>query len=223
MRPLIGLRTETVATVAATVDTYLGLGAYADIDYLSRLIGEESAGNVLLGHSPNPESLSGFLAEVKTRPTVVGVDERAKIVAQMRETFLESTGATISIMVLFAGLIAFGSVLNAALVSLSEREREVATFRVLGFTPGQIDGIFRGESFLISSVAIALGLVAGIGLAHVISMAYDTELYRFPTVILPSRLVQSALLSALFVGLAQLVSYRAIKKLNWLDIVKVRE
>jgi putative ABC transport system permease protein len=126
-------------------------------------------------------------------------------------------------MVLFAGMISFGSVLNTALVSLSERQREVATFQVLGYTPWQVAWVFAGESFLLNIVGIALGLGGGFLLGHLIAHAYNTELFRFPAVIRPSRLAESAVLMFAFVMLAQLVLYRVIRKLDWLDAMKVRE
>jgi len=116
-------------------------------------------------------------------------------------------------MVLFAGLIAFGSVLNAALVSRS----------VLGYTPGQVCQIFSGESYLLNVVGIVLGLFGGIGFAHVLSLAYNTELYRFPVVIYPSRLLLSAVIMFAFITLAQLIVYRLIKSLEWLEVLKIRE
>ena len=64
----------------------------------------------------------------------------------------EFMGSFFAITVIFAGIIAFGSLLNTALVSLSEREREVGTFRVLGYTSAQVTRIFSGESFLLNGV-----------------------------------------------------------------------
>ena len=115
------------------------------------------------------------------------------------------------------------SVLNAALVSLSERQREVGTFRVLGYSPGQISRIFSGESLLLNATGIVLGLFAGIGLIQLISKAYSTELYRFPVVIYPSRLVITAVLMVLIVGLAQSIVFRMIKSLDWLEVLKIKE
>jgi putative ABC transport system permease protein len=126
-------------------------------------------------------------------------------------------------MVLFAGLVAFGSVLNAALVSLSERQREVGTLRVLGYTPRQIGTIFSGESLVVNGVGVLLGLVAGVGLTHLLALAYNTELYRFPVIIRPSRLVLAAVLMWLFVLAAQLITHRMIRSIPWLDVLKVKE
>ena len=223
LRPLIGRREEVTAPVVALVDTYLGLSAYADIRYMSRLLGESWSANVVLGKSFTPSRTGDLYTELKQRPTVVGITERMRAFTQLQENFGNVMGTMITTMVLFAGLIAFGSILNTALVSLSERQREVGTLRVLGYSPLQVTGIFSGESQLLSSVGIVTGLVAGIGLSRFLSKAYSTELYRFPSVIYPSRMIVTAILMFVFISLAQLIIYRMICKLQWLEVLKVKE
>ncbi len=223
LRPLVGRRQEVRAAVVGTVETFLGVSAYADISYLSRLIGEEWSANVVLSNKYKGVSTEKVMNELKKRPKVVGIGDRVRSLSQLKKTFGEFMGASIGTMVLFAGLIAFGSVLNAALVSLSEREREVGSLRVLGYTPGQVFGIFSGEAFLLNGIGIVLGVFGGIGLAYALSAAYSTELYRFPTIILPGSIILSVVIMMIFIGIAQLIVYRMIRRLNWLDVLKVKE
>lgn len=223
LRPLIARRAVRDAPVVAIVETFLGLGAYADIAYLSRLIGEERSANVILGRSFQGGADEAMLRDLKRRPSVVGTGQRRYMLDQMNEIFRENMGAMIRIMVLFSGLVAFGSVLNTALVSLSEREREVGTLRVLGYSPREVTRIFSGESYLLNAFGVVLGLGVGIGLARLMSVAYNTEMYRFPTVIYPSRLAIAVALMWVFVAAAQLLVGRMIKKLPWLEVLKVKE
>jgi len=223
LRPLTGRRDEVEAPVTGIVDSYLGLSAYADLQYLSRLLGEEWAANAILVTTFRNNSDSAFLRELKRRPTVVGIRERRQALYQLQETFGRTMDAMISVMVLFAGLIAFGSVLNTALVTLSERQREVGTLRVLGYTARQVSRIFSGESYLLNSVGIALGLWAGMGLAYWLSLAYSTELYRFPVVIRPARMLTAIGIMLGFVWLAQGIVRRMIRRMEWLEVLKVRE
>ncbi len=230
LRPLVGRRQEVEASVVGLVDSFLGLSAYADIGYLSRLLGEDWAANNLLttdAARPSrdakglPQELS--LDELKERPKVVGIMERTRALRQMNETFGKTMGTMIWFMIFFAGMIAFASVLNAALVSLSERQREVGTLRVLGFMPSQVARIFAGESFLLNGLGVLLGLGGGVGYVHLLSRLYDTELYRFPVAIYPSHFLVTIGLMILFVGSAQLIVSVLIRRLPWLDVLKVRE
>lgn len=223
LRPLIGQRQEVSVPVVSTVDSFLGLSAYANINFLSGLIGEEWSANTVLGGLYKGNSDKQFLDELRKYPSVVGLSERKRALKQLDEAFGESMGIMISIMVLIAGIIAFGAIFNAALVSLSERQREVGTFRVIGYTPTQVTNIFSGESFLLNTIGIILGWFTGIWLSHLISNAYSTEIYRFPAIIYPSKIVLTSILMLIFISLAQLIIYRMIKKFEWLEVLKVKE
>ncbi|MEW6277125.1 MAG: ABC transporter permease [Candidatus Eremiobacterota bacterium] len=223
LRPLIGRRERTRAPVSALADTYVGLAAYARIEYLSSLVGEEwVASSILLNtHGRPPDDT--LLREFRRRPAVVGTERREKALAYLLSTLGRNIGVFLVILVLFSGGLSFGSVLNTSLVSLSEREREVGTLRVLGYTDREVMGIFAGESYLINGAGIALGLLGGVGFTHLVVGAYSTELFRMPAVIEPRTLVLSAAVMLTFVTLAQTVIYGVVRRTQWLDVFKVRE
>ncbi len=223
LRPLIGERRQVEAMVTAIVDTFLGLSAYANIGYLSRLIGEEKVTSSFLATSYTHDLQTDLLEQIKDRPEIVGISERLRSLIQLEDTFGESMGAIISIMVLLAGIIAFGSVLNTTLVSISERQREIGTLRVIGYSLPNVSVIFCGESLLLNGFGISIGLYMGIGLAHLISNAYNTEFYRFPAIILTNDLILSAVIMLILVLLSQGIIYRLISKLNWLDVLSIKE
>jgi len=64
------------------------------------------------------------------------------------------------IATLLAGAIGFGVVYNSARIALSERGRELASLRVLGFTRGEIAYILLGELALLTLAAIPVGFVS---------------------------------------------------------------
>ena len=74
-----------------------------------------------------------------------------------------------------------------------------------------------------NAVGILLGVGGGVGLCHLLAMAYDTELFRFPAVIVPSTLATSAVLVAIFVAIAQLIIFVMIRRLPWLEVMKIKE
>ncbi len=223
LRPLIGQRRSVETYVAATVDGFLGLSAYADLDYLSRLLGEDQCANVLLATADRHVPTETIMTDFKKRPAVVGLGERQRTLTQINETFGETMGQNLTVMVIFAGLISFGSVLNAAIVSLSERRREVGTLRVLGYTNRQVGALFAWESLLLNGIGVLVGLAGGVGLANLLSLAYDTELYRFPVVIYPARVLHAVLIMVAFLLLAQWLVQGMIRRLPWLEVLNVKE
>ncbi len=223
IRPLLGERLRVKTNVAAIVDNFLGLSAYADSQYLSRLLGEQQVSNQVLLKSTSLQNSESLMSAIKQRPMVIGLTERLRALQQLDDTFGKTMGTMISVMVLFASAIAVGSILNTVLVSLSERQREIGTLRVLGYTPLQVAKLFFSETLLLSSLGVMLGLFVGVGLSQLLSSLYSTELYRFPTIILPSTLLQSASLMLVIIAMAQAIIYYLINKLDWLESLKVKE
>jgi putative ABC transport system permease protein len=223
VQPLMGERRQTTATVVALVDTYVGLSAYARIDYISRLIGEEWAANIILTRDFRGAELAPYLAELKEVRDVVGATRRTQALELFEETFSKANAVIISIFIAFAMVIGFGSVLNSSLVSLSERQREVATLRVLGFTTGQISRIFALESFILYGIGTLLGLYAGVAYIQFLTVAYSSELFRFPMVLRFDRFILTAVLMIACITAAQIAVRILIERLDWLEVMKVKE
>ena len=122
------------------------------------------------------------------------------------------------INLLFAIIIALGVVYNGARISLSERSRELATLRVIGFTKGEISTILLGEIGTITLLGIPFGLVLGYWFAKILTYFLDQEVFRFPFVISNSTYgLAAAVVLAASVGSALLVR----RRLNDLDLIAV--
>ncbi len=220
-RPLLGRRIAVKTPVTKVVETYLGLAAYADYVYLSRLLGESAVANVVLAKYHNPAGAGA--REASRWPGISAVGERKLALSTLQSTFGETMGAALGVSVLFAGVIAFGGALNIAFVSLSEREREVGTLRVLGYGPYAVAGLFAREILLTGVLGIAVGIFGGIALAYGISTLYSTELYRFPVVVRSQTLALSCGLMLAFLLAAQAILYRKIATFDCLSVLNIKE
>jgi putative ABC transport system permease protein len=226
LRPLIGARREVVAPVVGTVDALLGQPAYARIDYVSRLLGEAWVANEVLLDVDDTQSRrtrDALLDALGRRPQVVGVSERERQLRRLDETFGETMDTILFIEVLFAGLLAFGSLLNNSLVVLSERRREIGTMRVMGYRPGRIARMFATENFLLGAAGILLGLPVGIWMTHFLATQYSTDNYRFRAKVEAGDLLETIGIMLIFVALAQLIVTLRIWRSDWLESLKMRE
>jgi putative ABC transport system permease protein len=208
--------------VATIVEGFIGLECYADIRYLSNLVGEDLAVNSMQ-LSVNPPQFSAFYRRLKELPNAQGVSVRSDTKKNVEATFVGNMRLMLAMMVIFAGVIAFGSMLNSSLVEMGERARDIATFRVLGYRPNQVAGIFFRQNMIVFVVGLLLSLPAGYGLVMATAKAYDTELYRLPVVLRLDTIAIAALLAVVFVLLAQWFVYRAVRRLDWLESIKVKE
>jgi putative ABC transport system permease protein len=224
VRPTKGLREPRQVEVAEIADSFLGIAVYADLDFLSRLVGEESAvTGVQLLVDPDERIRRALFTEIKQLPGVQSVTARADLIRNVQETLVQNQRVFIGLLVLFAGVIFFGSVLNSSLVSLAERRREVATLRVLGYGPWQVGALFLRESMLTNVAGTLVGLPLGYALNYGITLAYDTEMFRIPLVD-PTRVWLFVISLGLGFGLlAHLFVQRSIDKMDWLDALNARD
>ena len=125
--------------------------------------------------------------------------------------------------VAFAAIIAFGVVYNAARVSLSERARELASLRVLGFTVGEVSLILLGELALLTLLAVLPGLAIGWGMAKLLLLAFQNEVYRIPLLVTPQNAAWSVLTVFAAATLSGLAVRRRLDRLDLVAVLKTRE
>jgi putative ABC transport system permease protein len=219
---LEGRRPLVEVPVVATFETYIGSPAYMDIRALNRLMRDRPS--VTAVHLRVDPALRGNLfRELKTLPRVSSVTVRQAAVQTFRDTMAKTITIFVSFFIVFACALAFGVTYNAARIALSERGRELATLRVLGFTRAEISYILLGEVALLTFVALPLGCAAGFGLASLIVRAFETELYRVPFVILPSTYGWAMVIGLAATAVSAFLVRRRVDRLDLIAVLKTRE
>jgi putative ABC transport system permease protein len=219
---LEGTRPTRELPVAALVDDSIGLQAYMRIDAVRRLMRE---GPTLSGAAVtlDPSRVDRFYQIVKVVPAVAGVALREVALQNFRETMAENMSLQIFFNVIFAGIIAFGVVYNSARVSLSERARELASLRVLGFTRGEISLILLGELTILTLAALPVGSVIGYLLGQLIMSGFTNELYRLSFVMSAKTVALACLIVVASAFVSGLVVRRRLDHLDLVAVLKTRE
>lgn len=214
---------ETVeVTVAGRVNEYIGTSGYMHIDALNRLLDEgDRVSGAFLAVDPAHRGL--VFDELQRRPRVAASTQRQAMIDSFNETMGENILIFALVNTLLAGTVAFGVIYNTARLSLSERSRELASLRVLGFRRGEIAWILIGELALVTLIAIPLGCWLGMAFCQWIGSAMASEIYRLPTVIQPASyafaiavVLTAMLLSAIAIG-------RRLYRLDLIEVLKTRE
>jgi len=224
VEPVKGQRRLRSVPVVEISDGYLGTAVYAEIQYLSRLVGEEFAvSGVQLAVDRDPVLRAELYRELKRMPAVQAVSARTDMISNLEKTIIETQSITIALMVLFAGIVFFGSILNASLVSLAERQREVATLRVLGYGPWQVGSLLFRESMITTILGTLLGMPLGYLMTLAIAAEYASDMFRMPIVTSPGLWILTMVLAIVFGLITHLFVQRAIIKMDWLDALKIQE
>jgi putative ABC transport system permease protein len=219
---LEGRRPVFDVPVAATFETYIGSPAYMDFRALNRLMRERpSVTAVHLRVDANERA--ALFRSLKALPRVSSVTVKDAAVQTFRETMAETITIFVSFFIVFSCALAFGVTYNAARISLSERGRELATLRVLGFTRAEISYILLGEVALLTFVALPLGCVLGFALASLIVQAFETELYRVPLVVLASTYGWAMVIGLVATTASAFLVRRRIDRLDLIAVLKTRE
>ena len=214
---LEGSRRTGRIPVSLLVDELIGVSAYMDSRALNRFMGE---GSTISGAflSVDPQRAEELYQTLKETPAVAGVAVREAVIKGFEDTIAESTNFSTLTLIIFACIIACGMVYNGARIALSERSREMASLRVLGFTEGEISVVLLGEQAIITLLAIPIGFLIGWTLCYLIVDAFAQELFRMPLVITGKTYAFSFLVVA---GASVASSYLVHRKLRNLDMTAV--
>jgi putative ABC transport system permease protein len=219
---LEGRRPRFSVPVVATFETYIGAPAYLDIRALNRLMHEgDSVSSVHL--RLDRDAQQAFYRELKSIPQVSWLSLKEAAVRTFHDTLAKTLLIFISFFVFFACTLAFGVTYNAARIGLSERGRELATLRVLGFTRAEISYILLGEIGLLTVVALPVGCVLGYGLAAVMLSAFKTELYRIPMALQLETFGVAVLIILAATVFSAFLVRRRLDHLDLIAVLKTRE
>jgi putative ABC transport system permease protein len=217
-----GRRPQAMVPVYGLITDYAGLSAYMDIDALRRLMRE---GPTVSGAhlSVDANQWDAFLSEVKEVPRIATVSITRALKESFRKTTAESINLIQGIYFMFSVIVAFGVVYNSARIALSERSRDLATLRVVGFTTREVAGVLIGELVMLTLVAIPIGLWIGGRLANLIVQAASTETVRLPLILTHQTYATAVLIVLLSAGFSFYIVSRRIQKLDLLEVLKARE
>jgi len=219
---LEGRRPVLRVPVVETFETYIGTPAYMSIRALNDIMREAPA--VSMVHLlVDPKDNEALFRELKRTPQTASLNIKQAAIDAFHDTLAETIVIFISFFVSFAAVLAFGVTYNSSRIALSERGRELATLRVLGFTRAEISYILLGETVLLTLVALPLGCVIGYTLASFITRNFVTELYRVPMVIESSTFGWAALAALIAATATAVVVRRRLDRLDLIAVLKTRE
>ena len=219
---LEGARPAREMTVVGVVDEPIGVFVYASLNTTRQLMGEStSVSGALL--SVDEAQLVPLCARLKSVPAVAGVTLHDAMVESFESTSKEYLQFFSFILVAFAVVIVVGVVYNSGRIALAERERELASLRVIGFTRAEISMILLGEMGVQVVLAIPLGFALGYGMAAFIAGAFDSELYRLPLVISRSTYLFATEVLLVSAAGTALVVRRKLDHLDLVEVLKTRE
>lgn len=209
--------------VAALVDDLSGLGVYVEAARLPALVG---VGEVVTGAdlAVDAGAVDALYDRLSRTPMVQAVVVRDAMRRAFDATLQRNFVIVLVTLVSFAAALAAGTVYNAGRVTLSERARDLASLRVLGFTRGEVARILFGELLVLAAVGLPAGLLIGVGFAAATVASFgETELFRMPLVIGPRTIAAGIAIPAAAAVLVAWPLRRRLDRLDLIGVLKTRE
>ncbi len=208
--------------VIGDFEQFIGVASYMDLRALNRIMKEDQAisGAYLTVDSRLQKEIYTTLTEM---PRVAGTLVREDDIRNFYETQAEMFLFFTFIAAILAGTIAFGVVYNNARISLSERSRELASLRVLGYTRTEISFIFLGELGFLTLVAIPIGFAIGRGMSAFLAAALGSDLFRIPVIVETGTYSLAATVVVVSACLSGLITRHRLDHLDLVAVLKTKE
>ncbi|NKX44845.1 FtsX-like permease family protein [Roseicyclus persicicus] len=219
---MTGRRETHEMVVAGLVEQYFGLGAYVEIGYLDRLFRRAptmSVGNILI----DEPDLPALHAALQDTPRLSGLILMRENRAAFEDTISENVTVVNTVYAVIAILITVGVAYNGARIQLSERARELASLRILGFTRAEVSRVLVGETMLLALLAQPVGWLMGAWIARALASSFTSDLYAIPLVLEPKSFAWASLVVlAASLGSVMIVR-RRIDRMDLVEVMKTRE
>lgn len=217
-----GERQRFALPVAQIVDVPIGASVVVERGALNRLLreGDVASGAYLL---TDPRQRPALFAELKQTPLIAGVSVASAALRGIRETIAQSMGIVTLFNTVFAVLIVVGVSYTGARISLSERARDIASMRVLGFRKAEAGFVLLGEQALLVLASIPPGLTMGVGLSHYIAESFSSDMFLIPAAVSAATLGKGVLVVALAAAATAWLIRRSADRLDLVRALKTRE
>lgn len=209
------------AEVSAVTENYIMHYAYLTDGYYEKLFGKAAEDNVvLISYTENTKEISDQVSSELIR--LDGVTSVSRL-ETTRETFtssMESVDYAVIIIIVCAAALAFVVLFNLTNINITERMRELATLKVLGFNEREMGAYVYRENVVLTLFGVALGLVLGKLLHQWLILTVEIDMAMFGRSAQPMSYLYAIGLTILFSLLVNLLANRKLRKIDMVESLK---
>ena len=215
--------------VVAVAANYLGNYVYMSEDAYRAAFGEDApaldeetgefAPNGVLIRCPNAEDAASLTDELGDDERFLSVTSTDELADDFSQSFM-LINAVVAIVLGMAAALAFAVLFTLSTTNISERERELATIKVLGFRPREVHHYVNKETIILTMIGIVCGLPFGYVLGDVLLHALKMPSISFLTTVTPLSYVLAAILPLVFALVVNLITNRTLNRINMIEALK---
>ncbi len=209
--------------VSAVVENYAFHYIYLSKDLYSMLFSANPAYNYITANlaveNMEQEKKNELAKELMSEYEISAVAYTSQILNSF-ENIMDSIGAIVIIFIVSAGLLAFIVLYNLSIINITERIKEIATIKVLGFDDGEVSSYIFRENIILTLIGIIEGLLTGIFIHRVVLYMAEVDILMFGRSISWLSFLYAAVLAFGFSMFVSLVLHNKLKKVDMVETLK---
>lgn len=150
---------------------------------------------------------------------IAGISKNSNLISLMDDT-MKSLNSVVWVLIISAGLLAFVVLYNLSNVNISERVRELATIKVLGFYDKEVYDYVAKETTILTVIGIVLGLVGGYFLNLFIIETCELDMIMFNKIVEPISYLYATIITIVFTIIVNITTYFRLKKIDMIESLK---
>ena len=205
--------------VLGIVENYIGHYVYINKDLYESKENDFNINTLFIKYKEGNNDNEAFEEMLLDDNSVTSITVVENSLEHVRD-LLKSLDLVVMILIVSSALLAFVVLYNLANVNISERVREIATLKVLGFYDKEVDNYINRESIILTCIGIVIGLIAGVFLTGFVISTCETENMRFARNILVHSYIYSILITSVFSIIVNFATHFVLKKINMVESLK---
>lgn len=207
------------ATVAGVVENYLGNTVYITQEYYEQMFGNYEPNGALVMLSANGTDPIAYAEQFSQEDYIMSSVSTAGLKADFATSFSLINSVVYLIIVLAAGL-AFVVLFTLSTTNISERVRELATIKVLGFFDGEVHQYVNKETLILTAIGILIGLPIGRLISGFLTTALQMPSIYFAVAVSPISYVFAAAIAFCFALFVNLITNRTLNDIDMVEALK---
>ena len=207
--------------IAAVTENYMGHYIYMTGNVYEQTFGEKPnySATVFTVKEEYKESESEVGNEILKHPAALSISYTSSLEAQLHR-MLGALDTVIIVLIISAGMLAFVVLYNLNNVNITERQRELATLKVLGFYDTEVSAYVYRENVILTFIGVLAGAVFGIILHRYIIRTVEVDAVMFGRNINPVSFLYCGLLTIGFSMIVNLFMHQKLKKIDMVESLK---
>ena len=211
--------TQEEVRITSLVKNYLGNNIYMAKDTYERLFGLYEPNGILAHLSSDLQNPIGFADELAKEDWILSSLSTQELKDGFSAAFTLINLVVYVVLILAAGL-AFVVLFTLASINISERERELATIKVLGFFDREVHSYVNKETIILTLMGIGIGLPLGAALSSMLTEILKMPSIYFAVTIYPRSYGICAVIALTFALIVQLLTNQSLNVIDPVEALK---